>query len=66
MNYTKIFIGGNNSLQYNITGLAPWTEYSVRIAAMTLAMGPWSSPKTSRTMESGKYGWVRISPCNSE
>ena len=60
LSYTRIFITGSDTLQYNITGLAPWTDYDVRIAAMTVALGPWSLPVASKTMESGKYGYVGI------
>ena len=55
ISYTRIFIGGNSTLQYNIAGLAPWTQYVIQIAAMTVRMGPWSTSRTSRTMESGEY-----------
>ncbi len=60
VNYASVSVTGNDTLQYNITGLAPWTDYDVQIAAMTVALGPWSLPVTSKTMESGKYGYVGI------
>ena len=55
-----MFITGNDSLQYNITGLAPWSVYEVQIAAMTVAQGPWSVVRISRTNESGRWGYVWI------
>ena len=47
-------------MQYNITGLAPWTVYEVQVAAMTVARGPWTVVRESRTNESGKWVFVWI------
>ncbi|CAB4015339.1 Down syndrome cell adhesion molecule-like isoform X1, partial [Paramuricea clavata] len=52
VNYTRIFIAGNDTLQYNITGLFPWTNYTVQIAAITVALGPWTLLRASETDES--------------
>jgi len=43
-----------NDNSYNITGLTPYTEYSISIAAMTVASGPFSDEVMIRTQEDGK------------
>lgn len=44
-----------NKTQYNIFGLRPWTQYTMRVSAETVRRGPWSEERISRTNESGKW-----------
>ena len=39
---------------HRLTNLKPFTEYDVRIAAVTVARGPFSDWSTSRTKEAGE------------
>lgn len=50
-----VYADGNNTLVYKITGLKPWSKYDIRVAAVTVAIGPWSEWKMSMTMEDGMY-----------
>ena len=40
---------------HQLTNLKPFTEYDVRIAAVTVARGPFSDWSTSRTKEAGEH-----------
>lgn len=51
----NIYAVGTKSLFFNITGLLPWTDYSVKIAAFTVVLGEYTNVETIRTLESGKY-----------
>ena len=42
-------------MNYNITGLSPGTEYTLRVAASTVnGTGPYSSWRRIKTVETGK------------
>jgi len=45
---------GRNSIQADLTGLQPFTVYSVRVATFTFEDGNYTSPLLVRTFEGGK------------
>jgi len=45
---------------YSITGLTPYTEYNISIAAVTVAPGPFSDEVIIRTSEDGKLVSVSL------
>lgn len=46
--------------EFVIEGLAPFSEYAVKVAAGSLeGFGPPSAPVTARTLEDGKLDWTR-------
>ena len=46
---------GSSSLEYNITGLIAFTNYSIAVSAITVELGEMSITITLRTNESGKF-----------
>ena len=44
-----------NQTSYRLTNLKPFTEYDVRIAAVTVDRGPFSNWSTNKTKEAGKH-----------
>ena len=52
-NISNLTLGGDQN-SHRLTNLKPFTEYDVRIAAVTVARGPFSNWSTSRTEEAGK------------
>ena len=44
----------SSDLEFNITGLQPFTDYSVSVAAITIAAGPTSGVVAVQTNESGE------------
>ena len=47
---------GEGSRQYVLTGLTPFTNYSVQVAAVNDGgTGPYSTPFTTETLQDGEY-----------
>ena len=51
INHTVIYSSLSTSL--NVSVLSPYTKYSVRVAAITVAIGPYSDYHNITTMEDG-------------
>ena len=51
MNHTLMYTSLSTSL--NVSVLSPYTKYSVRVAAITVAIGPYSDYHNITTMEDG-------------
>ena len=48
-------ITGEDNRQYNLTGLTPFTSYSVHVAAVNdEGTGPYSTPLTVETLQDGE------------
>ena len=48
-------IAGEENTQYNLTGLTPFTNYSVQVAAVNdRGTGPYSTPLTVETLQDGE------------
>ena len=45
---------------HNITGLTPYTEYNISIAAMTVAPGPFSDETMFKTPEFCKFQYLNL------
>lgn len=52
----NVTVNTNNSVTSAVIGmLIPYTEYAIRVAAVTVAVGTPSDPVIVRTNEAGKY-----------
>ena len=47
-----------NTTSTQLTGLRPHTEYTVRVRAITVDYGEYSTPITVRTLEDGEFIWL--------
>ena len=52
-----------NGIQADLTGLQPFTVYSVRVAAFSFEDGNYTSPLLVRTLEGGKEKHLHSWPC---
>ena len=52
----------SSDLEFSITGLQPFTNYSVSVAAITIAAGPASGVVEVRTNENGERNYI-LSEC---
>ena len=43
-----------SSLQFTLTGLQPYCTHTIKVAAFTVALGPFSVPLTVVTPEAGE------------
>ena len=51
----SVNITGEENTQYNLTGLTPFTNYSVQVAAVNdRGTGPYSTPLTVETLQDGE------------
>lgn len=55
---TVEFSSESSSLFYTISGLNPWTFYSVKVAAFTVALGPYSNVLQLQTQQSSKCAFI--------
>lgn len=53
-NISNVTVNGSKTSHKLTTGLMHFTEYDVRVAAVTVAVGPFSNWSTIRTNETGK------------
>ena len=55
---------GEESRQHVLTGLTPFTNYSVQVAAVNDGgTGPYSTPLTVETLQDGKCGHPKLNKC---
>ena len=48
-------IAGEENREYNLTGLTPFTNYSLQVAAVNdRGTGPYSTPLTVETLQDGE------------
>ena len=45
--------------QLNVSVLSPYTTYSVKVAAITIASGPFTNTSNVTTLQDGTYAYIR-------
>ena len=50
----SVFWFSETTTQITVDGLHPYYHYTLRVAAVTIAVGPFSDPVTIQLLESGK------------